>query len=119
MSRCDATCCHGGVYADPVEKERILAHAELIKAHMEPDQQHDTAQWFDDEVVDDIDFSVSHVIRGEDHLSNTAKHIALFKAFGVEPPKYAHIPLILNPDGSKMSKRASVTTAPSALLVMR
>ena len=39
------------------------------------------------------------------HLSNTAKHIALFKAFGVHPPKYAHIPLILNPDGSKMSKR--------------
>jgi glutamyl/glutaminyl-tRNA synthetase len=48
---------------------------------------------------------ITHVIRGEDHLSNTAKHIALFRAFGVEPPKYAHIPLILNPDGSKMSKR--------------
>jgi glutamyl-tRNA synthetase len=48
---------------------------------------------------------ITHVIRGEDHLANTAKHIALFKAFGVEPPKYAHIPLILNPDGSKMSKR--------------
>jgi glutamyl-tRNA synthetase len=45
------------------------------------------------------------VIRGEDHLSNTAKHIALFRAFGVEPPKYAHIPLILNIDGTKMSKR--------------
>jgi glutamyl-tRNA synthetase len=46
-------------------------------------------------------------------LSNTAKHIALFRAFGVEPPKYAHIPLILNGDGSKMSKRdkgASMTT---------
>jgi glutamyl-tRNA synthetase len=45
------------------------------------------------------------VIRGEDHLSNTAKHIALFNAFGVKPPHYAHIPLILNKDGSKMSKR--------------
>jgi glutamyl-tRNA synthetase len=56
-------------------------------------------------VVDDIEMDITHVIRGEDHLSNTAKHIALFKAFGVEPPKYAHIPLILNPDGSKMSKR--------------
>jgi len=56
---------------------------------------------------------ITHVIRGEDHLSNTAKHIALFRAFGVEPPKYAHIPLILNKDGSKMSKRdrgASLTT---------
>ena len=56
-------------------------------------------------VVDDLEMKITHVIRGEDHLSNTAKHIALFRAFGVEPPKYAHIPLILNPDGSKMSKR--------------
>ena len=56
-------------------------------------------------VVDDLDMRITHVIRGEDHLSNTAKHIALFRAFGVEPPAYAHIPLILNPDGSKMSKR--------------
>jgi glutamyl-tRNA synthetase len=55
-------------------------------------------------VVDDIEMKVTHVIRGEDHLSNTPKHIALFRAFGVEPPKYAHIPMILNPDGSKMSK---------------
>ena len=56
-------------------------------------------------VVDDIEMKISHVIRGEDHLSNTPKHIELFKAFGVEPPKFAHIPLILNNDGSKMSKR--------------
>lgn len=56
-------------------------------------------------VVDDIEMGVTHVIRGEDHVSNTAKHIALFEAFGVPQPKFAHIPLILNPDGSKMSKR--------------
>lgn len=56
-------------------------------------------------VVDDLDMGITHVIRGEDHLSNTSKHIELFRAFGVEPPKYAHIPLILNADGSKMSKR--------------
>ncbi|MDB6029016.1 MAG: glutamyl-tRNA synthetase [Verrucomicrobiales bacterium] len=57
-------------------------------------------------VVDDLEMKVTHVIRGEDHLSNTSKHIAMFQAFGVEPPKYGHIPLILNPlDGSKMSKR--------------
>jgi glutamyl/glutaminyl-tRNA synthetase len=55
-------------------------------------------------VVDDLEMKITHVIRGEDHLTNTAKHLALFRAFGVEPPKYAHIPLILNPDGSKMSK---------------
>jgi glutamyl-tRNA synthetase len=64
-------------------------------------------------VIDDLEMGITHVIRGEDHLSNTSKHIALFRAFGVEPPKYAHIPLILNPDGSKMSKRdtgASLTS---------
>jgi glutamyl-tRNA synthetase len=56
-------------------------------------------------VIDDLEMDITHVIRGEDHLSNTAKHIALFNAFGVKPPHYAHIPLILNKDGSKMSKR--------------
>ena len=64
-------------------------------------------------VVDDLEMKITHVIRGEDHLSNTAKHLALFKAFGAPPPQYAHIPLILNMDGSKMSKRdygASLTT---------
>ena len=64
-------------------------------------------------VVDDLEMGITHVIRGEDHLSNTAKHMMLFRAFGVEPPLYAHIPLILNPDGTKMSKRdagASLTS---------
>jgi glutamyl-tRNA synthetase len=64
-------------------------------------------------VIDDLEMNITHVIRGEDHLSNTAKHIALFQAFGVPAPHYAHIPLILNKDGSKMSKRdqgASLTS---------
>ncbi len=64
-------------------------------------------------VVDDIEMKISHVIRGEDHLSNTPKHIELYRALGAEPPRFAQIPLILNPDGSKMSKRdvgASVST---------
>ncbi len=56
-------------------------------------------------VVDDIEMRVTHVIRGEDHISNTWKHIDLCRALGAEPPVYGHIPLILNPDGSKMSKR--------------
>lgn len=56
-------------------------------------------------VVDDIEMKITHVIRGEDHLSNTPKHIQLYRAFGVEPPVFAHIPLILNKDGSKMGKR--------------
>ncbi len=56
-------------------------------------------------VIDDIEMKISHVIRGEDHLSNTPKHIELYKALGATPPHFAHIPLILNHDGSKMSKR--------------
>jgi glutamyl-tRNA synthetase len=48
---------------------------------------------------------ISHVIRGEDHLMNTPKHLQLIEAFGGKAPQYAHIPLILNADGSKMSKR--------------
>lgn len=56
-------------------------------------------------VVDDLEMQISHVIRGEDHLMNTPKHLQLFEALGQVAPKYAHIPLILNADGSKMSKR--------------
>jgi glutamyl-tRNA synthetase len=56
-------------------------------------------------VIDDLEMKISHVIRGEDHLSNTPKHVEIFRALGASPPHYAHIPLILNKDGSKMSKR--------------
>ena len=57
-------------------------------------------------VVDDIAMGITHVIRGEDHLSNTSKHVELFHAFGVQPPVFAHIPLILKESGpGKMSKR--------------
>lgn len=57
-------------------------------------------------VVDDIEMRITHVIRGEDHLSNTSKHVELFKAFGAPLPEYAHIPLILKQNGpGKMSKR--------------
>ena len=60
-------------------------------------------------VVDDEAMAISHVVRGEDHLSNTPKHIALIRALGYREPKFGHIPLILNPDRSKMSKRKSQT----------
>jgi glutamyl-tRNA synthetase len=56
-------------------------------------------------VIDDLEMKISHVIRGEDHLSNTPKHIELIRTLGATPPQYAHIPLILNRDGTKMSKR--------------
>jgi glutamyl-tRNA synthetase len=56
-------------------------------------------------VVDDLEMKITHVIRGEDHLSNTPKHIELYRALGAEPPAFAHIPLILNHEGKKLSKR--------------
>lgn len=57
-------------------------------------------------VVDDIEMQITHVIRGEDHLSNSSKHVELFKALGAPVPEYAHIPLILKQNGpGKMSKR--------------
>ena len=60
-------------------------------------------------VVDDAAMEISHVIRGEDHLSNTPKHILLFRALGYPVPQFAHLPLILNADRTKMSKRKSQT----------
>jgi glutamyl-tRNA synthetase len=60
-------------------------------------------------VVDDAAMAMTHVIRGEDHLSNTPKHILLFRALGADVPDFAHLPLILNPDRTKMSKRKSQT----------
>src|SRR5436305_1442090 len=60
-------------------------------------------------VVDDAAMQITHVIRGEDHLSNTPKHILLFRALGYPVPEFAHLPLILNADRTKMSKRKSQT----------
>lgn len=61
-------------------------------------------------VVDDMDMQISHVIRGEDHIPNTAKQILLYEAFGAKVPLFAHTPLILNVDGRKLSKRDGVTS---------
>ena len=65
--------------------------------------------------VDDAELKISHIIRGQDHLSNTYKHVLLFEALGIQPPRFGHLPLLLGPDGSKLSKRkhgpiVSVTT---------
>ena len=65
--------------------------------------------------ADDADLKISHIIRGQDHLTNTFKHVLIFEALGIEPPKFAHLPLLIAPDGSKLSKRkhgpvVSVTT---------
>jgi glutamyl-tRNA synthetase len=56
-------------------------------------------------VVDDFDMGITHVIRGDDHLNNTPRQINMFDAIGAEPPEFAHLPMILGPDGAKLSKR--------------
>jgi glutamyl-tRNA synthetase len=55
--------------------------------------------------IDDLDAGITHVVRGEDHISNTPKQLLVFEALGVPPPKYAHLPLLHGPDGKKLSKR--------------
>jgi glutamyl-tRNA synthetase len=56
-------------------------------------------------VVDDYDMRITHVIRGDDHINNTPRQMQMLRALGVEPPVYAHVPMILGPDGAKLSKR--------------
>src|SRR6201999_4033533 len=65
--------------------------------------------------ADDADLRISHIIRGQDHLTNTFKHVLIFEAAGFAPPQFAHLPLLVAPDGTKLSKRkhgpvVSVTT---------
>src|SRR5207253_4934314 len=65
--------------------------------------------------ADDADLRISHIIRGQDHLTNTFKHVLIFEAAGFTPPQFAHLPLLVAPDGTKLSKRrhgpvVSVTT---------
>jgi len=65
--------------------------------------------------VDDADLRISHIVRGQDHLTNTFKHLLIFEGLGAEPPRFAHLPLLVAPDGTKLSKRkhgpvVSVTT---------
>lgn len=61
-------------------------------------------------VVDDIAMGITHVIRGADHLSNTPKQVLLYRALGAEPPIFAHVPLILGPDRTRLSKRHGATS---------
>ncbi|MGE0010424.1 MAG: glutamate--tRNA ligase [Candidatus Babeliales bacterium] len=61
-------------------------------------------------VVDDHDMEITHIIRGEDHISNTPKQIVLYQAFGWQPPQFAHLPLIMGASGGRLSKRDAATS---------
>ena len=100
--------------------EGVVAFDDIVRGHVEIDttalggdliivRSDGTPLYHFTVVVDDAEMAISHVIRGEDHLSNTPKHILLFRALGADVPQFAHLPLILNPDRTKMSKRKSQT----------
>ena len=61
-------------------------------------------------VVDDVDMQITHVVRGDDHISNTPKQVLLYQAFGSDTPSFAHVPLILGPDKKRLSKRHGATS---------
>jgi nondiscriminating glutamyl-tRNA synthetase len=114
----------GAGRAEPAIRFRIgderVAWDDIIRGHVEIDtsalggdlvimRSDGTPLYHFSVAVDDSAMRISHVIRGEDHLSNTPKHILLFRALGADIPQFAHVPLILNPDRTKMSKRKSQT----------
>lgn len=99
---------------------RKVAFDDIVRGHVEIDtddlggdlvivRSDGTPLYHFSVAVDDAAMAISHVIRGEDHLSNTPKHILLFEAMGAAIPQFGHLPLILNPDRSKMSKRKTQT----------
>src|SRR6185369_7860343 len=61
-------------------------------------------------VADDIDMAITHVVRGDDHISNTPKQVLLYRAAGADVPRFAHVPLILGPDKKRLSKRHGATS---------
>ncbi len=61
-------------------------------------------------VLDDADFEITHVVRGDDHLPNTPRQIQIFLALGLTPPAYAHLPMVMGPDGKPLSKRHGATS---------
>jgi len=91
------------IVADAVHGDVTFQNAELDDLIIERSDGNPTYNFC--VVVDDYDMKVTHVIRGDDHLNNTPRQMNMLRAMGVEPPVYAHLPMILGPDGTKLSKR--------------
>ena len=91
------------VVADAVHGNVVFQNSELDDLIIERSDGNPTYNFC--VVVDDYDMKVTHVIRGDDHLNNTPRQMNMLRAMGVEPPVYAHLPMILGPDGTKLSKR--------------
>jgi glutamyl-tRNA synthetase len=91
------------VVSDAVHGEVVFQNSELDDLIIERSDGNPTYNFC--VVVDDYDMKVTHVIRGDDHLNNTPRQMNMLRAMGAEPPVYAHLPMILGPDGTKLSKR--------------
>ena len=91
------------IVADAVHGNVVFQNAELDDLIIERSDGNPTYNFC--VVVDDYDMKITHVIRGDDHLNNTPRQMNMLRAMGVEPPVYAHLPMILGPDGTKLSKR--------------
>jgi glutamyl-tRNA synthetase len=99
---------HDGVYGEQTKSLADIEDFALLRSDGMPTYHLASC-------ADDADLRISHIIRGQDHLSNTYKHVLIFEAAGVAPPEFAHLPLLMAPDGTKLSKRrhgpvVSVTT---------
>jgi glutamyl-tRNA synthetase len=99
---------HDSVYGDQSKETADIEDFALLRSDGTPTYHLASC-------ADDADLRISHIIRGQDHLSNTFKHILIFEALGATPPQFAHLPLLVAPDGAKLSKRkhgavVSVTT---------
>lgn len=86
------------VYGEQSKSTADIEDFALLRSNGAPTYHHASC-------VDDADLRISHIVRGQDHLSNTFKHVLLFEALGVEVPRFAHLPLLIAPDGAKLSKR--------------
>jgi glutamyl-tRNA synthetase len=104
----EAVTFHDLVYGEQSKETRDIEDFALLRSNGAPTYHLASC-------ADDADLRISHIVRGQDHLTNTFKHLLIFRAAGVEPPQFAHLPLLTAPDGSKLSKRrhgpvVSVTT---------
>jgi glutamyl-tRNA synthetase len=101
-------CFRDAVYGEQVKSAADIEDFALLRSNGMPTYHLASC-------ADDADLRISHIIRGQDHLTNTFKHVLIFEAAGVTPPQFAHLPLLIAPDGAKLSKRrhgpvVSVTT---------
>jgi len=99
---------HDGVYGDQAKSTADIEDFALLRSDGMPTYHLASC-------ADDADLRISHIVRGQDHLTNTFKHVLIFEAAGAQPPQFAHLPLLVAPDGGKLSKRkhgpvVSVTT---------